>query len=231
MRTHVVRMGGDPADNGATTMQATINFRALNALCLAASTEETRYYLNGVKLEIDPDETRYIVTDGHRLVAHREVLGADYERNTLLGEFIIPMATCKALKLKASSGSMGCLTQIDGRLLFQHAHLGEHVCKPIDGSFPDWRRVVPRSVDGKLAHFNPSYLVDFDKIAALLNGARSDRDRTELAHNGQGPALVTFPGALAETTFGVIMPLRAAPSMFAPSWVHTPREVTQAVAA
>lgn len=199
-------------------MQATINFRALNALCLAASTEETRYYLNGVKLEISRDEVIYVVTDGHRLVAHRDVLTEKAERNTLLGDFIIPMATCKALKLKAKWDGSGTVTQDQRGLCFAHPQLPMHVSKPIDGHFPDWRRVVPSSVDGKLAHFNPHYLAEFDKVAEILLANPRRGSVTEVAHNGGGPALVTFPGELETTTFGVIMPKRAAPSMFAPSW-------------
>lgn len=43
--------------------------KALTACKVAISSQETRYYLNGICLESDDDGLHVVATDGHRLVA------------------------------------------------------------------------------------------------------------------------------------------------------------------
>lgn len=83
-----------------------INLRVLAAAVAFASKEETRYYLKGVCLEIEPRAVTYIGTDGHRLIVYRdEKQDKDAPDNLLLGTFIIPTAHCKPHKLdKEDSG-------------------------------------------------------------------------------------------------------------------------------
>src|SRR4051812_43815958 len=70
--------GGDPPDFNpegevmADLLTSTINLRILAAAVPFASKDETRYYLNGVCLEIEPRAVTYIATDGHRMIAYRD---------------------------------------------------------------------------------------------------------------------------------------------------------------
>src|SRR4051812_23886693 len=104
------------------TETATINLNALAAAAIFSSTEETRYYLGGVLLEIEPDAITYVATDGRRLFAHRDTTGPKEDPHTLLGSFIVPTPACKALKpskhvplatLTRGEGKRLILTQID----------------------------------------------------------------------------------------------------------------------
>jgi len=72
---------------------------------------------------------------------------------------------------------------------------------PIDGTFPDWRRIIPKETDGKPAQFNPAYVGDFAKVTKALG-----QGQTAFAYNGDGPALVTFGDDI--DGFGVLMPMR-----------------------
>jgi hypothetical protein len=74
----------------------------------------------------------------------------------------------------------------------------------VDGRFPDWRRVVPASADGIPSQFSPEYVGSFGKVGELLGG-KSKSTSCVIHHNGNGAALVTFPGSPA---VGVIMPMR-----------------------
>lgn len=195
-------------------MTSTINLRILSALSICASTEETRYYLKGVKLEITPRHTTYVVTDGHRLVAHREELHADLEDNATLGDFIIPLAQCKAIKLGKHGDGAATISGDASRLTIEHDGSATSF-KPIDGSFPDWRRVIPSGEpDGVTAQFNPKYLADFAKIGTVLGYDA----KVWVAHNGDAPASVSWNGNTA--TLAVIMPIRLGRDVvFRPAWL------------
>lgn len=193
---------------------ATINLRLLAALSICASTEEARYYLKGVKLEITPRHTTYVVTDGHRLVAHREELADDVESNTMLGDFIIPRANCKAIKFPKHGDASATLSGDASRLSLEYD--GSAISfAPIDASFPDWRRVVPSGEpDGVIAQFNPRYLADFAKLGAVLDYG----DEVWVAHNGDSPASVSWDGNA--DTLAVIMPIRLGRDInFRPAWL------------
>lgn len=199
---------------------ATIDVAALKAAAYAASSEETRYYLCGVLIEIDARETRYVATDGHILFAHKAELpnygpvkgepvgtvnGAAPD-NTLTGSFIIPSATIKAIKLaKRASTSATLESADDGLTLAIRTDDGlSYGFRPVDGSFPAWRRVLPVKTSGKTAHgYNPNQLLRLWKAGETLGIGQPS-----LAYNDDAPALMTYPGAAQGETFAVIMPMR-----------------------
>lgn len=202
-------------------LTATIRLQVLNALSITASTEETRYYLNGLLLEIEPRVVTYVSTDGHRLTAYRHELDETDPDNTLLGDFIIPNAHCKPFKITPKGMLLdprATLSSEDGKSLELSYDVNAVRFAPIDGVFPDWRRVIPATVDGVTAQFNPGYWASFDKVGALMGEKRIP----VLSHNGDGPALVAWEDPML---FGVLMPVRAPrdPMTDRPYWV-SPRQ-------
>jgi hypothetical protein len=211
-------------------MQATLNLRPLAAASLCASSEETRYYLCGVLVEIEPRAVTYVATDGQRLFAHREELAACELPNTLLGRFIIPTKSCRAIKLgKKAFTDQATLTQGEEGGLFL-THLAErHYFKPVEGTFPDWRRVMPLKGGEAYAHFDGKLVASFSAIAAALGDHKGSVPRI-CPVDASSPALVVFHGR-EDTTFGVIMPLRGETvSRIVPAW-GLPIEASAAKAA
>jgi hypothetical protein len=177
----------------------------LRAALVCVSTEETRYYLRGVHVEPDADDVVLVSTDGHRLFCGRCPLppaGAI----TPAEPFIIPTDAIK----KALTGykGLGIPLQRTGDV----CTLGDVTFKPVDGTFPDWRRVAPTqkiiSDDlGKIAQFNPAYVADMGKVAkAVAPTTRGAVALPIIHHMGSGPAFVTFPGR--DDLFALLMPMR-----------------------
>lgn len=187
-----------------TTNNATISLRALHAVNCAASNVAT-YYLAGVCVELTADGATYIATDGQVMIAHHAPLAKDDDRNLLVGTFILPAEFCAKIKHKLSDyGELERLDASSSDLILTSIDNGKLIVKPIDGTFPDWRRVVPTSVDLAVAHFNPAKLMQFERAALILTNERKGvKSRTRLSPNGPGPALVSFP---SDDTFGVVMP-------------------------
>ena len=167
----------------------------LKAALVCASSEESRYYLRGVHLSTSG---HLVTTDGHRMFVARLA-----ERPT--ADVIVPYVdVTMALKLAGRAKDI----EID----LAANRIGQIQFTPVDGTFPDWRRVVPTGEetpstkpelnDGpEHVHFNHAYIGDFAKIGKLLGGA-SMLHPVSASH----PALVTF-GERADC-FGVLMPMR-----------------------
>lgn len=114
----------------------------------AISTEETRYYLNGIYLHVaDGDDgkmLRAVATDGHRL-ARVEVAMPDGSDG--MPAVIVPRkAVLEMRKLIDETESDISLSLSDTKLRFE---FGDTVLntKLIDGTFPDYERVIPTGND------------------------------------------------------------------------------------
>ena len=191
-----------------------INIRLLKAAAMFASKEETRYYLKGVAVQAGPRGVYLVATDGHRMLAFRQ--SAD---DTPPVDIIIPADVIARIKPDRHVED-ATLTR-DGDTQWRIDYCGTAISfAPIDGTFPDWRRAVPKETTGEMAQFDPAYVGDFAKVAKAL-GANPRAD-VKIAHNGRGPALVTFGDDI--DGFGVLVPTRAnfgsTVWQTAPEWSH-----------
>ena len=112
------------------------------------STEETRYYLNGICLDSrEGGKLRFVATDGHRLIDYKTAAKAPKCKEH--SNYILPrvaIGTIRALLKKGGNREIalqfaGLKVQID---------LGDRIVlsKTIDGTFPDWTRVIPKETSG-----------------------------------------------------------------------------------
>lgn len=188
-----------------TNFSFSIPTDVLRAALVCVSTEETRYYLRGVNVQPDADDIVLVSTDGHRFFCGRcppPPAGAI----TPAAPFIVPTDAIK----KALTGYKGLAIYLEraGDVWT----LGDVTFKPVDGTFPDWRRVAPTqktiSEDlGKIAQFNPAYVADMGKVAkAVAPTTRGAVALPIIHHMGSGPSVVTFPGR--EDLFALLMPMR-----------------------
>jgi hypothetical protein len=192
------------------------------------SKEETRYYLCGVYVE--PHAVKgvtLVTTDGHRLLCL-------YDETGHADESAIIALTPNALKeCKPGKHQQRFLT-IDGANATINAgvvtkggeiELGDAIavsvkCR-IDGTFPDWRRVVPQvpmilPADESAPSFSGDYLGSMGDIAIALekhfdrysnNPSNGRGIMSTVAKECLGPSLVLFPKV--QEAFGVLMSVRA----------------------
>lgn len=160
--------------------------KAIDFVAPFISTEETRYYLNGVCL----DGAMAVATDGHRLGCCP--LGFD---GAALDRMILPRKTISILRnlpapkaMYASETRPGARFDLDGVTL---------VTKAIDGTFPDWRRVVPSGAGAsRLTVDRASLLRAMARIVATMH-ARTPY--VTLAFDSDGLA-ISGKSASAEVT-------------------------------
>jgi DNA polymerase III subunit beta len=170
---------------GAVTIEKDALVRLIDKTRFAISTEETRYYLNGLYLHTvqDGGETklRAVATDGHRLAlaempAPDGVAGAP--------GVIVPRKTVQEARRLLDDVSGAVQLQVSPakiRLEFGRAAL---TSKVIDGSFPDYVRVIPKGNDKVV-------LVDNDLLARAV-----DRVATISAEKSRSVKLSIEPGRM-----------------------------------
>ena len=132
----------------------------------AISTEETRYYLNGIFLHVTDEELKAAATDGHRL-ARYTVVRPDGAAG--MPDVIVPRK-CVAELRKLIEESLDTNVEIElsaSKIRFTLG--GENgvvlTSKLIDGTFPDYTRVIPTGND-KLLKLDPrSFFEGVDRVA------------------------------------------------------------------
>lgn len=110
--------------------------RLLDLSAFAMSTEETRYYLNGVYLHAINGNLRAVTTDGHRL-AH-----IDSEVEADIAGIIVPRKTVALVKKLLAEGDV-TVKASPSKVLFDLGHTVV-ISKTIDGTFPDYARIIPK---------------------------------------------------------------------------------------
>ena len=137
----------------------------------AISTEETRYYLNGIFLHVS-DESRPVLkaaaTDGHRLARYTIDRPEGAEG---MPDVIVPRKAVGELR-KLLEEALDSNVQIDlsaSKIRFALGGEGGVVLtsKLIDGTFPDYSRVIPTGND-KLLRLDPkSFYEGVDRVATI----------------------------------------------------------------
>lgn len=183
-------------------MKITIDHNTIKALLICASKQDIRYYLKGVLVDVRAtDNVVLVATDGHRMLAYP--VAADAIEAPAFGQYIIPREALEAVKpCKAGRHVLPITIEIDTAKGLENKITGAtSVVTPlIDGKFPDWRRVLPKTVSGEPTQYNPEYVSGFGDICKLLGGKYGPY----INHNGSSAAPVTNLGP----ALGVIMPLR-----------------------
>jgi len=174
----------------------------------AISTEETRYYLNGIFLHVADDVLKAAATDGHRLarVTLPRPDGAEG-----MPDVIVPRKCVGELRklLDEVDGSVG-ISLSGTKIRFD---LGRAILtsKLIDGTFPDYSRVIPTGND-KILKLDPSsFMEGVDRVSTIATEKTRavkmalDRDKITLSVTSpeSGTAAEEVPGEYASTPFEI----------------------------
>ena len=152
-----------PNDAGAT--QATLPGSALKRMIqhtrFAITSEDTRYFLNGAQLVLQPDAMSMVATDGHRLAYVRVEASPGVTAPT---EVLLPRKTLNevgrlidgAENIEFSHGENHLFFRAGTRLL---------ISRKIDANFPAYERVIPKNNDKRIEF-------DRDRLAAAVRRVR-----------------------------------------------------------
>ena len=134
----------------------------------AISTEETRYYLNGIYLHTLETggklKLRSVATDGHRLA--RAEIEAPAGSEGMPG-IIIPRKTVSELQKLVDDPDVAVTTELsETKIRFT---IGSVVLtsKLIDGTFPDYQRVIPTGNDKQLIVDRQSFSAAVDRVSTI----------------------------------------------------------------
>lgn len=150
----------------------------------AASTEETRYYLNGLyihaKTEGETKVLRVVATDGHRLACIEAPLPEGAEK---MSGVIIPRKTVAEIRklLDDSDVQSVELSLSENKIRFCLKDI-TLTSKLIDGTYPDYERVIPTGNDKVLELSSKELSTAVDRVSVVAERTRAIKLITSKNH-------------------------------------------------
>jgi DNA polymerase-3 subunit beta len=144
--------------------------RLIDKTQFAISTEETRYYLNGIYLHTlesgGATVLRAVATDGHRM-ARAETAAPDGAKG--MPGIIIPKKTVGEVQklLEGADGDVGVEIS-DTKIRFSLAGV-VLLSKLIEGTFPDYDRVTPKNNDKQMNVDRASFATAVDRVSTIAS--------------------------------------------------------------
>lgn len=179
----------------------TLQKKHLAAALKCAPKKDIRYHLVGVCLDVATNGDVHLVgTDGHVMFAGLvPAPNVQWTGDAQKGPFqIIIPRDAAALALKSKTDALMLTAMPDGRYM-----LGDVVFFPVDGTYPDWRRVAtwPANATPAPGNYNP------DLLATASDAVRTWHDcKYPVLHQfGLDRAIMTGADM---TGFCVVMPMR-----------------------
>lgn len=159
---------------GAFVANFDVDLAALfKPVAFAISTEETRFYLNGIYLHAEDGNLRAVATDGHRLAQHDVALPETADAALFPG-VIVPRKTVGLVPAGVVSVSIS-----KTKIQFVTDTLTV-TSKVVDGTFPDYRRVIPHGNDKVATVERTALYAAADRVDAV-SGERGRSVKLSLA--------------------------------------------------
>jgi DNA polymerase-3 subunit beta len=142
--------------------------RLIEKTQFAISTEETRYYLNGIYFHtidvMGHTMLRAVATDGHRLAR----VEADAPQGSAgMPGIIVPRKAVNEILKLVEAGGDDVMIEVSAAKI--RLTLGEVVLttKLIDGTFPDYQRVIPTANDKLLTVEKGDFMAAVDRVSTI----------------------------------------------------------------
>jgi len=219
-----------PSKAAATpeTPLANVDANMFRAAYVCASREETRYYLNGVYIEPHKNGGALLIAaDGHRMIViHDE--SAFCSEPCIVGLSKAGLDACRPVKDVKPDVKVPRLVVSEDGSAYVEGQWRSPGKVTIDGTFPDWRRVVPFEAkwSGAVASFNPKLIAGFGEIKSILRQEKNPGAITILTSGEGDPALIDLGDF--RTAFGILMPMRSSPLIGLPPWMKPIQDAVRA---
>jgi DNA polymerase-3 subunit beta len=168
----------DDAGTATATLPGASLKRMIAQTRFAITSEDTRYFLNGAQLVLQPDSMSLVATDGHRLAFVRvhEAPGV-----TVKTEVLLPRKSLSEIARLIDGEEQVVFSQGENHLFFR-AGTRLLISRKIDANFPAYERVIPKSNDKKI-EFDRDRLTAAVRRVRLLSNERSKAVKFVMGHD------------------------------------------------
>jgi len=158
-----------------------------NKTQFAMAQQDVRFYLNGLLLEINPESLSVVGTDGHRLAKTTTTLD---KKSITEHSCIVPRKAIQELTRSLSDEKECKVSLVENQASFSFSQV-TLTTKLIDGTFPDYNRVIPAETTTKIMLDTNILKPALQRVSILANekfrGVRIDIDNNKIIISSENP--------------------------------------------
>ena len=155
----------EPSVECTLKMEQNVLKTLLRRTAYAASTDESRFVLNGVLFSLKQDKLTTVATDGRRLALAEAEISAMKGKEA---EFIVPNKTiAELLRLLSDSGDVAMFAA-ESQVIAEFATT-RVVSKLVEGAFPNFRQVIPSEAKERITLERETFLAALHRASLLAS--------------------------------------------------------------
>jgi DNA polymerase-3 subunit beta len=133
----------------------------------ATADDELRPVMNGILVELSPDDLTFVSSDAHKLVRYKRTDAKSEESSS----FILPKKPAGVLKNVLPKVENNVLLEFDDKNAF--FNLGDYrlVCRLVEGNYPSYNSVIPKKNPHKLTIGRLEFLNSLKRVSVYSNQA------------------------------------------------------------
>jgi len=159
-------------------ISAEILSAAISNTIFAVSNDDLRPAMTGVYVQLSPEYTNFVATDGHRLIR--------YKRSDVKSEYdstmIIPRKALNLLKSSLPSDDTTVTSDFSTSNAFFSFNNVRMICRLIDERFPDYENAIPKNNPNVLTINRSEFLGSLKRISIYSNKT-THQIRLKLSNN------------------------------------------------
>ena len=140
---------------------------AITSTLFATADDELRPVMNGIFLDISPDDITFVASDAHKLVR--------YKRNDIKSKvsssFILPKKPAGLLKNLLAKEKGNVLVEVDDKNALFTLSNHKLVCRLVEGNYPSYNSVIPTDNQNKLIIDRLKFLNTLRRVSVFSNQA------------------------------------------------------------
>ncbi len=159
-------------------ISAEILAHGINNTLFATADDELRPVMNGIFIELSPDDLSFVASDAHKLVRYKRK-DVKFETNA---SFILPKKPAGLLKNVLQKEENNVAIEFDDKNAFINLSNYKLVCRLVEGNYPSYNSVIPSDNPNKVI-FDRLKLYNSLKRVSVFSNQASNLVRLQLTGN------------------------------------------------
>jgi DNA polymerase-3 subunit beta len=139
----------------------------INSTLFATADDELRPVMNGIFIEMSPEDMTFVASDAHKLVRYKRM---DVKANAS-ASFILPKKPAGLLRNLLAKGQEEVGIEFDDKNAFFSLPSFQLVCRLVEGNYPSYNSVIPTNNSNKLLIDRVKLLNTVRRVSVFSNQA------------------------------------------------------------
>jgi DNA polymerase-3 subunit beta len=156
-----------PDKKSSIELSPEILLNGISKTLFATADDELRPVMNGIFIELSPDDMTFVSSDAHKLVRYKRIDGKAEQNSS----FILPKKPAGLLKNVLPKEENNVIMEFDDKNAFFTMTEYKLVCRLVEGNYPSYNSVIPVNNPNKLTIDRVEFLNTLRRVSVYSNQA------------------------------------------------------------